>query len=322
MQRISGSQIAPELRQSTQRVPRIPVSNPAGRWFIRKSSQLLLRDQPHDGVRVEKLKTGAGIELRVYTPAHGLSGAGLLWIHGGGLVIGRAAQDDLFCAETARELGLTVASTEYRLAPEFPFPAALDDCYAAWSWMQATAMERGIETTCIAIGGESAGGGLAAALVQRTHDSGGVQPVAQWLFCPMLDDRTAANRELDGFDHPVWNNPQNRFGWGAYLGVEPGVAELPAYASPARRDDLRGLPPAWIGTGDIELFYEENRTYAERLAAAGVQCTLDIVPGAPHGFQTIARDTALAQAYLTRARQWLHQVVEQHSSRAHQSTIP
>lgn len=221
------------------------------------------------------------------------------------MVIGSAAQDDAFCATTARELGIVVVSAEYRLAPKHPFPAALDDCLAAWNWFQNAAPRWQFDPQRIAVGGQSAGGGLAASLVQRLHDSGGVQPIAQWLFCPMLDDRTAARRELDAVAHKVWDNRHNRYGWRSFLNVEPGAEVVPAYAVPARRSDLRGLPPAWIGTGDIELFFEENRAYAERLSAAGVACTLDVVEGAYHGFESIARSARLTQDYLARARAWL-----------------
>jgi acetyl esterase/lipase len=156
-----------------------------------------------------------------------------------------------------------VVSADYRLAPEHPYPAPLDDCLAAWTWLQDNSPARGVDPTRVAIGGQSAGGGLAASLVQRVHDDpGAAQPVAQWLFCPMLDDRTAAERKLDATKHILWNNTSNRMGWRSYLGVEPGAASTPEYAVPSRRADLAGLPPTWIGTGDIELFYDENRAYA------------------------------------------------------------
>jgi acetyl esterase/lipase len=268
---------------------------------------LLAFHRSHEGVRIEERTTDDGIRLHVYIPDSGLTGAALLWIHGGGMVIGSAAQDDLFCAITARELGIVVVSTAYRLAPEFPFPAPLDDCHAAWNWLQGSAAQLNGDRTRIAVGGQSAGGGLAASLVQCIHDAGGIQPVAQWLFCPMLDDRTAARRELDVVGHKIWDNRQNRYGWRAFLGTEPGTEQVPEYAVAARRRDLSGLPPAWIGTGDIELFFDENRSYAERLSSAGIDCTLDIVPGAPHGFERVARNTGLAQAYLSRARDWLGQ---------------
>jgi len=158
------------------------------------------------------------------------------------------------------------------------------------------------------VGGESAGGGLAASLVQRLHDEG-AHPIGQWLFCPMLDDCTAARRELDAVDHFIWNNTANRFGWASYLGREPGAAEVAEYAVPARRTDLAGLPPAWICVSDIELFHDEDVDYARRLEAAGVPVTLDLVAGAPHGFESWAADTAPARALIGRAQAWLADVV-------------
>lgn len=298
------SHVAPELRRSVERLPQVPVSSALGRWFVRTA----LRLQPSarvEGVRIESRTGDNGSRVRLHIPDTPEAGAALLWIHGGGMVVGAAKQDDRFCATTARELGIMVVAAEYRLAPEFPFPAALDDCLAAWSWLQESAEEFHLDRTRMAVGGQSAGGGLAASLVQRLHDLGGVQPVAQWLFCPMLDDRTAAKSELDAMGHRVWDNRQNRVGWRAFLGSEPGASQVPEYAVAARRDDLQGLPAAWIGTGDIELFFDESRVYSDRLTAAGVECMLDVVAGAPHGFETIARETRLAQDYVARARDWL-----------------
>jgi len=262
-----------------------------------------------DGVTIE---TPRGVEpgVRVYRPASVRAPAALLWIHGGGFVIGRAAQNDRFCGTVARELGIVVVSVEYRKAPEHRFPAGLDDCQAGWTWMLRQAVALGIDPARVAVGGESAGGGLAASLVQRLHDAGGTQPAAQWLFCPMLDDRTAARRELDGVGHLVWTNRLNRSGWRSYLGVEPGAVSAAPYAAAARRDDLAGLPPAWIGVGDIDLFADEDRDYAERLRASGVHATLDVVPGAPHGFEIWAPDSTLAREYVTRAHAWLRGTLE------------
>ncbi len=304
---MAPSDIAPELREQIQKIPPIPVSSALFRGIIAAVARLPMGAKSYEGVRLERHTTRDGIRLRIFTPERGLTGAALLWIHGGGMVIGTASQDDLFCADTARELGIVVVSTEYRLAPNFPFPAALDDCFAAWNWLQQSAAQFQLDPTRIAIGGQSAGGGLAASLVQRIHDAGGNQPAAQWLFCPMLDDRTAARQELDVINHKIWNNQQNRFGWRAFLGREPGSDQVPTYAVAARRERLEGLPPAWIGVGDIELFFEEDKTYAERLKAAGVACTLDIVPAAPHGFESIVRNAQLTRDYLARGRAWLRQ---------------
>jgi len=295
--------IHPELRRRVARMPRLPLRR---KWGRRLVHALVVRHgtgEPVEGVDVRILNEGRG--LRVYTPAGGGSGAALLWVHGGGYVIGDAVQDDAFCSATARELGIVVVSTNYRLAPEHPFPAALDDALAAWEWLRKSAGDLGVDERRLALGGSSAGAGLAACLAQRLHDAGGPQPVAQWLFSPMLDDRTAARRELDRVRHRVWHNAANRTGWSAYLGVEPGGPHVPDHAVAARRADLRGLPPAWISVGDIDLFTDECRTYTERLRDADVDCAFDLVPGAPHGFEVWAPDTRIARGLLERGRAWL-----------------
>jgi acetyl esterase/lipase len=308
--------VAPELRSVARRLPDVPVDRALVRGLVRTVGRLL-RAPRVDGVTIERVTTQDGVRVRVYRPARPRTDAGLLWIHGGGLIIGSAAQDDRLCATTAGELGITVVSAEYRKAPEHPFPAALDDCAAAWRWFQGTFQGTGVAR--IAVGGQSAGGGLAAALVQRIHDGGGPQPVAQWLFCPMLDDRTAGHAELDSVGHRVWNNRLNRFGWRSYLGVAPGSAEVPPYAVPARRTDLHGLPPAWIGVGDIDLFHDEDLEYARRLRAAGVEATFETVPGAPHGFEAWAPKTGVSRDYLATARAWLDRAL---GSGSDESTEP
>lgn len=237
--------------------------------------------------------------MRRYTPATITSPSQLLWIHGGGMVIGAPPMDDLLCSETAAELGITVASVDYRHAPEHPFPAALDDCAAVWAALTAESRNP------VAIGGQSAGGGIAASLAQRLLDEGGRQPAAQWLFSPMLDDRTAADRALDDIEHFVWDNRSNRIGWRALLGREPGGATTPIYSVPARREDLSGLAPAWIGVGDIDLFYQENKTYAQRLEEAGVETEVRIAGGAPHGFESLAPQARSALQIRGEARTWL-----------------
>lgn len=295
--------VAPELRG---RVRLASVGRIDRRWHLRLVRAVLAATPSGRvaGVQLEKLP-GPGRGVRIHRPLDAASPAALLWIHGGGLVLGRAAMNDRLCGEIARSVGIVVVAVEYRRAPEHPFPAPLDDCEAAWTWVQREAAALAIDPAGVAVGGESAGGGLAAALVQRLHDRGGVAPAAQLLFSPMLDDRTAARRELDAAEHLVWNNRQNRFGWRSYLGVEPGGSALPAHAVPARREDLAGLPPAWIGVGDLELFADESVAYAERLRACGVPVDLRVVPGAPHGFEVWAPATVIAREHLASATDWL-----------------
>jgi acetyl esterase/lipase len=295
--------VDPALRAATTKLPAPDTRNPLLRRVIRLATRLI-PTPPVAGVTMSAVRAGS-MRALVYRPDVAAADAAVLWIHGGGFVIGSAKQDHRLVAGTAAELGITAVSAEYRLAPDHPFPAPLDDVTAVWEWMLAHAADLGIDPRRIVVAGESAGGGLAATLVQRLRDTSTIQPVAQWLFCPMLDDGTAADRSLDTADHFIWNNTANAFGWASYLGREPGSGGIPPYAVAARRDDLSGLAPTWICAGDIELFHDEVVAYAERLRAAGVDVTLDIVPGAPHGFENWASETPPAMELTARARRWL-----------------
>ena len=296
------SRVDPELRARLGRMPAMHLEN----RVVLAAAGALSRAIPGkrvDGVGRRIVRLGDGARLRVYTPATP-SGAGLLWIHGGGLVLGAASMDDRFCGDTARQLRVVIVSVDYRLAPRHPFPAALDDAHRGWEWLTFHAGQLGISTARLAVGGQSAGGGLAASLVQRLHDEGaGV--AAQWLFCPMLDDRTALDRTRDAEDHFIWSNRSNLVGWRSYLGAAFGTDDVPRYAVAARREDLSGLPPAWLYTSDIELFHDEDVAYAQRLRAAGVDTTLDVISGAPHGVEAWAAGSGIARSLLKRARRWL-----------------
>jgi acetyl esterase/lipase len=210
-----------------------------------------------------------------------------LWIHGGGYVIGTAQQDDELCRRFARVLGVTVAAVDYRLAPEHPYPAPLEDCYAALTWLAALPA---VDPARIAIGGASAGGGLAAALALLARDRGEITPTLQVLAYPMLDDRSGSTPENPNYR--LWGPKSNRFGWAAYLGnADPKVAV------PARHEDLSGLPPAWIGVGTHDLFHDEDVAYAARLTAAGVPCQIETIPGAFHGFDLVVPKAGVSKAF-------------------------
>ncbi len=208
----------------------------------------------------------------------------LVWFHGGGFVVGTPVQDAPACARLARDLGIAVVAPFYRLAPEHPFPAALDD---AWALLSAIG-EVGARADRIAIGGMSAGGGLAAQLALRVRDREGPKPVLQLLVYPMLDDRTVLRTDVDETHLRLWGVESNRFGWRSYLGAEPGGSDTPAGAVPARAASLAGLPPAWIGVGTHDLFHDEDVAYARRLEAAGVPCALEVIEGAYHGFDAVS----------------------------------
>jgi len=239
-----------------------------------------------------------GTRVVIYEPPDRMRPSGaILWIHGGGLVMGRPEQANQWCSALADELGILAVSVDYRLAPEHPFPAGLDDCASALGWLHEQADDLGVDVDRIAVGGDSAGGGLAAALCQLVRDQRGPAVCFQLLNYPMLDDRTVLRADHQGRGDLVWTAASNRFGWSAYLGRAPSLLDVPAHAAPARTTDLVGLPPAWIGVGDLDLFYEEDVDYAERLAEAGVKCELHVEPGMYHGADQLLRRAPRMQAY-------------------------
>lgn len=247
---------------------------------------------------VEIVPLANSVSVRVWRPRSRTDPSpALLWIHGGGMVMGSAAQDNRFCRRLSEKLNIFVSSVEYRLAPEHPFPAPLEDCYQALVWLAA---QPDIDPARIAIGGASSGGGLAAALALLAKERGPVRPVAQLLAYPMLDDRTIDRTDVDRRHLRMWNQRSNRFGWEAYLGAA-GRDHVSPLAAPSRSDDLSGLPPAWIGVGTNDLFHDEDVAYAQELDAAGVPCELNVVPGAYHGFNLIESKTEVARAF-TRAQ--------------------
>jgi acetyl esterase/lipase len=242
-----------------------------------------------------EVKSVSVTSVRVHRPAPTANPTpALLWIHGGGYVIGSAAQDDALCRRFAQELGIIVASVDYRLAPEHPFPAPLHDCHDALVWL---AHQPDVDPERIAVGGASAGGGLAAALAHFAHERGEVGLAFQLLAYPMLDDRTALRADIDETNLRLWNNRANRFGWQSYLGHPPGGPSVSGLAAPARAEDLAHLPPAWIGVGTCDLFHDEDVAYADRLTAAGVKCALDVVKGAFHGFDLVQPKAAVSRDF-------------------------
>lgn len=226
---------------------------------------------------------GPDPRLRLYAPNSGRQPAALYWIHGGGTVIGDLEMNDHYCANIAERLGILVASIDYRLAPEHPYPAGLEDCYAGLAWLFSSIAELGLDSDRIAVGGGSAGGLLAAALALLARDRGRLRPCFQLLVYPMLDDRNATRSAHAITDPRVWDRASSLAAWDAYLEGKAGAADVSAYAAPARATDLSGLPPAYINVGDLDLFLDEDIAFARALGAAGVPVELHVYPGAYHG---------------------------------------
>ncbi|MFJ8433927.1 alpha/beta hydrolase [Kitasatospora sp. NPDC094019] len=221
----------------------------------------------------------------------------LLWFHGGGQVLGFAAQDEPWLTRLAASLGCAVAAVDYRLAPETPAPGAAEDGFTAYEWLAREADALGLDATRIGIAGQSGGGGIAAATTLLVRDRGGVAPLFQSLTYPMLDDRnrTASSHEIT--DIGIWDRSTNLLAWEAILGDRAGTEDVCPYAAPARADDLADLPPTFITVGDLDCFRDEDLDYATRLRAQGVPVELHLYPGAYHAFDLIAPDSRLAAAF-------------------------
>lgn len=221
--------------------------------------------------------------VRVYRPA-GVDGAlpAILHIHGGGFVLGSIASEHRGCCDLARNIGAVVATVEYRLAPEHPFPAAIHDCFAALVWLAAKSADLGVDPDRIALFGQSAGGGLSAGLALYNRDHGGPPLCFQYLGIPELDDRLDTPSMRAFTDTPMWMRPNAEWSWKYYLG-DPAPAEVSIYAAPARATDLAGLPPAYIATMEYDPLRDEGIHYALGLLAAGVKVELHSFPGTFHG---------------------------------------
>lgn len=221
----------------------------------------------------------------------------LLWIHGGGYVLGDVEGDDLKAKGLTLALNAVVASVEYRLAPEHPFPAPLEDCYAALKWLANSADQFGINPARIAIGGASAGGGLAAGLGLLTRDRAEIDLCYQLLIYPMIDDTNVEQAGPDLPDAPLWTRANNLVGWRSYLGQEPGSEGVSPYAAAYRAEDVSGLPPTYIGVGTPDLFRDEDIAYAQRLMQAGVPTELHVYADGFHGFDAFAAESDAAQRF-------------------------
>ncbi|MER3390686.1 MAG: alpha/beta hydrolase [Microcella sp.] len=319
---------APEYHPDLTRARFMPRTSATrgNRRLLRAVTRIGRRRPPPDGDLVD---LDDGVTVRVQRPEDALTrDAGsrrpaVLHLHGGGLIIGSATQGDALCRRLADELAAVAASVDYRMPPEHPYPAPLHDAYAALQWL---AEQPDVDPTRIAVIGESAGGGLAASLALIARDRGEIALAGQVLAYPMLDDRTPRDdgpdprhRDPDPRALRLWNARSNRLGWGMYLGAGTAVpAATPLddatleLAVPARRTDLSGLPPAWIGVGTLDLFHSEDVEYARRLTAAGVAVELHVIPGAYHGFDAAEPSAAVSRDFVARQVEALRGMLASH----------
>ncbi|MCD2440824.1 alpha/beta hydrolase [Agromyces sp. SYSU K20354] len=234
---------------------------------------------------------------------------GIYHTHGGGMIIGDRWAGVAALVDWVDRYDAVAVTVEYRLAPEFPDPYPVEDCYAGLVWMADHADELGVDPSRILIGGASAGGGLAAGTALLARDRKGPALMGQLLICPMIDDRddTPSTLQIDGVG--VWDRGSNLTGWGALLGERRGTDDVSIYAAPARATDLSGLPAAYIDCGSAEVFRDEDVAYATALWAAGVQAELHVWAGGFHGFDMMAPQTAVSQASIAARDSWLDRML-------------
>jgi acetyl esterase/lipase len=245
---------------------------------------------------------GNALPLHIYLPAASLARPfGCIYhVHGGGYIGGSPAQNEFLLRPLAEELGCAIVSVDYRLAPENSHPAPIEDCYAGLAWTFSNAEQLGIDPARIGLMGESAGGGLAAALALLVRDRALARLAFQVLTYPMIDDRTCTADPHPFAGEYIWTPHNNRFGWAALLGQEPGGEGTSPYAAASRAEDLSLLPPTFLSSGALDLFVEENIEYARRLIRAGVATELHVYPGAFHGFDILPLAAVSRQAIADR----------------------
>jgi acetyl esterase/lipase len=257
--------------------------------------------EPVAGVQVDRhtLTTadGATLDLDWYhTPAE-QPGSAVLYLHGGGMIFGLEHLGrvyDLAVRDYVATSGVPMLVVDYRIAPEHPHPTPVEDCYAALRWLADNAATLGVDPARIGVMGDSAGGGLAAGVSLLARDRGGPPIAQQLLIYPMLDDR-AQTPDPQLVPFLTWTYDDNVTGWAALLGDSAGTDVVSPYAAPAHATDLTGLPDTYIDIGDLDIFRDEDITYARRLSDAGVPTELHLHPGCPHAFEALARKADVSQ---------------------------
>jgi acetyl esterase/lipase len=307
--KVTGGMIHPQLRPAGLVLRALVPDFGQTSFRLYNSALALMKNRRVKGMRREQVflprPEGSAAEGRlrlcVYSPFEARENApGILWMHGGGYAFGIPEQDEGFIRNFVAKRGCVVIAPDYCLSAQAPYPAALEDCYAALLWLRDHAASLHVRPDQLMVGGNSAGGGLAAALAIRARDRGEAAIAWQMPLYPMLDDRilTASMR---GNDAPIWNARSSENAWKLYLGALYGTEDVPPCAAPARLESFSGLPPAFTFVGSIEPFCDETVSYMEKLKAAGVAAECHVFEGCYHGFDVVAPWSAPAR----RARELL-----------------
>ncbi len=287
----------PELQPILEFLPALGIEDPvaARTGFTALIAQLNTELDESGVVITNRSIAGPGgapaIPLRIYAPVQlSAPAAGLLYLHGGGFVIGNLDSEHGSCVALCRNLGIVVISVDYRLAPETPYPGGLEDCYAALLWVQQNSAQLKLDPGRLGVFGQSAGGGLAAATALLARERNGPKLCFQYLGMPELDDRLDTHSMRQYTDTPLWNRPNAELSWNYYLGDgwQRGADNVPCFAAPARAEDLSGLPPAYISTMEFDPLRDEGVLYALKLMRAGVATELHCYPGTFHGSSLVA----------------------------------
>ncbi len=291
------SRVLPELRQTLTQFSGFHLED-------LESSRAMLKNPPikqSEHVRTtSRMIPGAAGEMlaKIYEPVQrtGSKLPAMLWIHGGGYVMGHPDMDDALCERFVQAANCVVVSVDYHLAPEHPYPAAIHDCYAGLTWMTDEADSLGIDVDRVAIAGASGGGGLTAALALMARDKGGPALIFQMPLYPMIDNRnrTASSHEIEA-ENATWSRTNNLAAWSMYLGESADDSQVSAYAVPSRAESLAGLPPTYTCVGQLDLFRDETIEYVTRLAQAGVDVEFHLYPGCYHCFEVFVPDAEVSQ---------------------------
>ncbi|WP_343950125.1 alpha/beta hydrolase [Nonomuraea longicatena] len=287
-----------------------PMRAGGGAWTPSIEELLAGRDIRREDRTVPGPAGAPDVVLSIFRSGTAAAAPAVYTIHGGGFVFGDRFAEIDEALGWVEEHGVVLVSVEYRMPPEHPDPAPVEDCYAGLVWTAANAGDLGIDPGRIVLHGSSAGGGLAAGTALLARDRSGPSVLGQLLVAPMLDERNDSPSAHQFAGVGVWDRGSNDTGWNALLGARRGTEAVTPYASPSRARDLSGLPPAFVDVGSTETFRDEAVEFASRLWQAGVQAELHVWPGVWHGFDVMLPTAALSRAARRARSEWLHRLID------------